>query len=128
MFFHGIDLKYLLKQYPILYPDGNVSTKRKEQLNDRNHLIQKFGFEPIHLLESNDQYSMKKCLKECIHFGEVVFAFKKLDSPIWQISLHEIAVPVLDVRTCHCIFTRKREVMEEIGKMFPDKPLFLVKF
>ncbi|MBP1930364.1 hypothetical protein [Ammoniphilus resinae] len=128
VFFHGIDLNYLLKQYPILYPDRNLSTKRQEQLNDRNHLIQKFGFEPIHLLESSDQYSMIRCLKECIQFGELVFAFKRLHSPIWQISLHEIAVPVLDVRNCHFIFFQKKELKKEIVKRFPDKPLFFYKF
>ncbi|HJV44433.1 MAG TPA: hypothetical protein VJ824_01775 [Bacillota bacterium] len=127
MFFHGIDLKYLWKQYPCLFPDAHASTKTKSQIEDREHLIQKFGFEPVHLLESNKDFPTMKCLKECFSFGEIIFAFHYLKGPIWQISSHEIAVPYLDVRKCKFIFVRSRNHREQVERIFCNKNIFQIK-
>ncbi|RKD23844.1 hypothetical protein BEP19_05285 [Ammoniphilus oxalaticus] len=106
MFFHGIDFKYLEQKYPFLYPDAYVTTKNEEQLADRQHLIEQFGFEPVHLLESAPGYSAKTCIKECFRFGEIVLVFKEVTEPIIQLSQHEIGARYLDIRTCQYIFTR----------------------
>jgi hypothetical protein len=125
MFFHGINFKYITQQYPYFNPDSQVSHKSETQLADRKHLIEQFGFEPIHLLESTSNYSVTTCLRECFQFGNVVFAFLKLKMPFWQISLHEIAICGLDVRDCRYIFVQEDYLKEKLIKFFPDKQMII---
>lgn len=126
MFFHGIDFKYLKKGYPFLNPDSSVSTKKPKQLEDRKHLIERFGFEPVHLLESSQTYPMKKCIKECLGFGDVILAFVRLTEPLIQLSEHEIGVPFLDIRSCRYIFTSS-EKAKDIRSLGFKQPIIYVK-
>jgi hypothetical protein len=127
MFFHGMDMKFVPKQFPCLFPDAHVSTKNETQLQDRAHLIERFGFEPVHLLESTKEFPASKCLQECFTFGEIVFAFRHLKGPIWQISNHEIAVPFLDIRICKYIFVKTEELRIHLFKLFGNQLVFLLK-
>lgn len=126
MFFHGIDLKYLEKGFPFLYPESSVSTKDEKQLEDRKHLIERFGFEPVHLLESSESYTLRHCVIECLKFGEVILAFVKLSEPLIQLSEHEIGVSYLDTRWCRYIFTR-RELSRDIRDLGFKQPIIYVQ-
>lgn len=127
VFFHGIDLKFLKKQYPFLYPEANISSKNPTQLEDRKHLVERFGLEPVHLLESSPSYPVKKCVMECLSFGEVVFAFRALTDVFFQLSQHEIGVPFLDVRRCSHIFVKSDHLIQELRKMQFLQPIISVK-
>lgn len=126
MFFHGIDYMYLKKQYPFLNPDSNISSKKSKQLKDRQHLVERFGYEPVHLLESTEKYPVKTCIKECLSFGEIVLAFGQVTEPLLQLSEHEIGVSYLDVRSCRYIFSRKK-LHQEIRNLGFKQPIFYVK-
>jgi hypothetical protein len=128
MFFHGIDFFYLKEQYPILSPRQSVGSKSKEQLADRQHLIERFGIEPVHLLEYwRGEYEGRNCLKSCFHFGNTVLAFSSISLPFWQLSRYEIGVPVLDVRNVRWIFYKEKRIGEELKDLFPGKKIIFVK-
>ena len=120
MFYHGINWEYVKREYPLLSPRRTVGQKRRDQLLDRLHLVQQFGLEPIHLLESGDAYPAEQCIQACFAFGDTVFAFAELPLPIWQLSSHEVGVEVLDLRTCSQIYTFESHT--EIAALFPGKP------
>lgn len=120
MFYHGIHWEYVKREYPLLSPRRTVSRKRTDQVLDRLHLVQQFGLEPIHLLESDADYPPERCIQECLSFGDTVFAFAQLPLPIWQLSSHEVGVEVLDLRTCSQIYTR--ESIGEAADLFPGIP------
>ena len=122
MFYHGIKWEYVCREYPLLSPRRTVNRKKQEQLLDRLHLIQQFGLEPIHLLESDGTYPPSRCIQECLAFGDTVFAFERLSLPMWQLSRHEVGVEVLDLRTAVYIFTNRIET--KVEKLFPGIPWF----
>ncbi|MFD2369971.1 hypothetical protein ACFSO0_08335 [Brevibacillus sp. GCM10020057] len=122
MFYHGIKWEYVWKEYPLLSPRRTVRSKRQEQLLDRLHLLQQFGLEPIHLLEADETYPPERCIRECMAFGDTVFAFERLELPMWQLSSHEVGVEVLDLRTCVSIFTCRNEA--KVEDLFPGIPCF----
>lgn len=126
MFFHGIDLKYLLFQFPILNPKMTVGRKNKEQLADREHLIQKFGFEPVHFLENNYDYSFSECIYSCFNFGDIVLGFTQLPLPLLQLSKHEYGVPSIDVRTTKLLFIRENGLRDDLRKIFTQVPIIIV--
>ncbi|MFY0545381.1 hypothetical protein [Brevibacillus sp. H7] len=118
MFFHGINWEYVLQVYPILSPRRGVSRKRGDQLEDRQHLLERFGLEPVHLLEASHAYPAHRCLGECLAFGDTVFAFQNLPDPLWQLSSHEVGVKVLDLRTCCRIYTARTDA--DVARWFPN--------
>lgn len=128
MFFHGIDLSHLKNHYPILSPRQSVSSKSVEQLADRKHLIEKFGLEPVHLLEYwRGEYEGRDCLKACFSFGNTVLAFSSIPLPFWQLSRFEIGVPILDIRRARWIFYKDQNIKEELSSLFPEKKIIFVK-
>lgn len=127
MFFHGIDLKYLLYQYPILSPKNTVGRKNKKQLADREHLIERFGFEPVHFLENNYDYPFSECIYSCFNFGSVVIGFKELPMPILKLSVHEYGVSEIDVRTAELIFVKDDGLKNDLRRIFPKIPIATVK-
>lgn len=122
MFFHGIHWEYVKREYPVLSPRRTVSKKKQEQWLDRIHLIQQFGIEPIHLLEADETYPAWRCIAECYAFGDTVFAFETLTSPLWQLSRHEVGVEVLDLRKSTCVYTFRTGA--EVEDWFPGIPCF----
>lgn len=120
-------MRFLAKQFPYLNPDAHVSSKQGDQLADRIHLIEKFGLEPVHLLESSPQYPVSKCLRECFSFGDVVLAFLKLNQPIIQLSKHELGVPYLDVRSCQYVFVCNKGYMDFFKEVKLKRPILIVK-
>jgi hypothetical protein len=128
MFFHGIDLGHLKNHYPILSPRQSVGSKSKEQLADRKHLIERFGLEPVHLLEYwRGEYEGRDCLRACFAFGNTVLAFSSLPLPFWQLSRFEIGVPILDVRRVRWIFYKDKGLKEELRALFPGKKIIFIK-
>ncbi|MBO8172398.1 MAG: hypothetical protein H0Z33_10945 [Bacillaceae bacterium] len=128
MFFHGINWEYVIKQYPVLSPRASVWEKDAKQMADRKHLIEQFGFEPVHLLEScPPDYPASRCIRECLHYGDPVFAFQILPLPFWQLSRHERGVPALDLRTCLYIVTNREVYIPEIKTVFPKKPVIFLR-
>lgn len=125
MFYHGINRKYVCQDYPILSPRRRASKKKREELADREHLIAQFGLEPVHLLEASADYPEERCLEACLRFGDTVFVFSALPDPLWQLSRHEVGVPILDLRTCTRIFVEKNDPI--IAELFPDKEICLIK-
>jgi hypothetical protein len=123
VFFHGIKWEYVREAYPLLSPRRSVSRKRGDQLADRLHLLQQFGLEPVHLLEEGADYPPERCVRECFCFGDTVFAFERLEGPLWQLSRHEVGVEVLDLRTCVRIYTKRADAAAEIRGLFPDVPV-----
>lgn len=124
MFYHGINREYVYKHYPILSPRKGVSSKSGSQLKDRQHLLELFGLEPIHLLEESSDYPKERCIAECLQFGDTVFAFATLPEPLWQLSRHEVGVTVLDLRRTRQIYTRCHD--GELDKLFPGIPQILL--
>jgi len=123
VFFHGIKWEYVREAYPLLSPRRSVSRKRGDQLADRLHLLQQFGLEPVHLLEEGADYPPERCVRECFCFGDTVFAFERLEGPLWQLSRHEVGVEMLDLRTCVRIYTKRADAAAEIRGLFPDVPV-----
>jgi hypothetical protein len=121
LFFHGIDFEHFIHQFPYLYPNAQFSNKSRVQLQDRKHLLHRFGLEPVHLLESSREYPIRKCLQECFAFGNLVLGLKSIPQPYWQISRHELGVTFLDVRLAAFYFIRQREHREQLEYLLPNK-------
>ncbi|MED0736400.1 hypothetical protein [Aneurinibacillus thermoaerophilus] len=129
MFFHGIPFRYLRLQYPVLSPRQSAGQKTAVQLSDRQHLIEQFGLEPIHLLEYwRNEYTLQDCLRACFAFGDVVLAFRELPLPIWQLSRHEVGVSALSLHRTRWIFILHPEYSEELRTMFPKVPIFALHY
>ncbi|WPS89032.1 hypothetical protein SMD22_08765 [Brevibacillus halotolerans] len=124
MFYHGIHDKYVIEHYPILSPRRTAPYKHGKDLADRMHLIEQFGLEPIHLLEESREYSQDICLRECCRFGNMVFSFQSLPTPAWQLSKHEIGVPILDLRKTVAIYATQEH--ESIKNLFPAIPYVIM--
>lgn len=127
MYFHGMRYKYLLNQYPILSPRLTVLKQNNKQRLDRQHLIEQFGFEPVHFLESSNTYSFNECLQACFAFGDVVLVFIELQLPFLQLSEHEVGVPVADTRKAKYLFVKEEQHRVELQKLFPQALVVLVK-
>lgn len=123
MFFHGIHYQHLLYQFPILSPRLTVTRQNEGQNKDRIHLIKKFGFEPVHFLESSRDYPVMRCIENCFSFGNVVFALDDLPLPMLQLSKHEVGVPVADVRKAKLIFVGEYPLLTSLVKLFPNTPI-----
>lgn len=121
MYYHGIKREYAYQQYPVLSPRRSVAEKGKNQRQDRRHLLELVGLEPIHLLEEGPDFPAERCVRECFAFGDAVFAFDFLPDPLWQLSRHEVGVPVLDLRTCQTIYLQEPD--DRISRLFPRIPV-----
>lgn len=117
MFYHGIKWEYVMREFPLLSPRRRTGKRGKEQRMDRLHLLQQFGLEPVHLLEADESYPDERCIRECLAFGDTVFAFERLSLPMWQLSRHEVGVEVLDLRTCSAIYTKRHDA--KVEDLFP---------
>ncbi|MGD9677444.1 MAG: hypothetical protein AB7V16_03620 [Vulcanibacillus sp.] len=126
MFFHGIKYEYLLFQYPVLSPELILSRENKEQLKDRKHLIERFGFEPVHLLQASGSFPVRKCLETCFKYGNIVFMFNNLSTSYLQLSENEIGVREIDVRRAKLIFINQPNLIDNVKKLFTDKKIYLV--
>lgn len=119
MYFHGINYEYLLYQYPVLSPRLTILRQNKQQHQDRKHLLEQFGFEPVHFLENSPSYRSTKCLESCFKFGDVVLVFDTLPMPMLQLSEHELGVPVADTRKAKYIFIKDFKYYSKLKKLFP---------
>ncbi|MGG1249750.1 hypothetical protein ABE205_18255 [Brevibacillus agri] len=130
MFYHGIKWEYVTREFPLLSPRRIAGKHGKEQCMDRLHLLQQFGLEPVHLLESDESYPDERCIRECLAFGDTVFAFEQLSLPMWQLSRHEVGVEVLDLRTCSAIYTKRNDAKVEdwFRKIRRTSDLLPIKF
>lgn len=126
MFFHGIKYEYLLYQYPVLSPRLIALRENQKQIEDRKHLIERFGFEPVHLLESSKFFPVRECLKTCFNYGNIVFMFNYLKTPVLQLSENEVGVPVIDVRKARILFIDQPNLIDKTKRIFKDKPIYLI--
>lgn len=126
MFFHGIDYEYMLYQYPILSPRLSIMRQNKNQRLDRKHLLKKFGFEPVHFLESSKEFTIEQCLSSCFSFGNVVFAYDELGLPILQLSVNEVGVPVANLKKATLIFVQDKKLIKPLIKLFPSIPVLYI--
>jgi len=124
VFLHGIPYHYLIYQYPILSPRRTILPQTKRQRKDRQHLIERFGFEPVHFLESGKTYSIGRCISSCFSFGNVILVYKKLPLPMLQLSPHEVGVPVVDARQADFIVIDHRSLINKVRKIFKNTPIF----
>lgn len=120
-----MNFEYLQYQYPILSPRLTILHQNKNQHSDRQHLIERFGFEPVHFLESSETYPIQKCLKSCFSFGNVVIGFKHLPLPMLQLSANEVGVPVIDVREADFVFVSNHQLLAKVRRIFPEIPIFI---
>lgn len=102
MFFHGIPAQYVPDDL-YLSPRRTILNKGREQLQDRRGLIRRFGFEPVHLFESSPDFPVSDCVRNCLRYGNVIFLFRSLPLPFWQISHHEIGVQSLDLKEAKAV-------------------------
>ena len=126
MFFHGIKYEYLLLQYPVLSPESILSRENQAQLKDRKHLIERFGFEPVHLLEASRSFPVRECLKTCFNYGNIVLMFSQLSTHPLQLSENEIGVRNLDVRKAKLIFINQPNLIDKVKNLFTDKQIYLI--
>lgn len=102
MFFHGIPAQFVPGDL-YLSPRRTILNKGREQLQDRRGLIRRFGFEPVHLFESSPDFPVRECVRNCLRYGDVIFLFRSLPLPLWQISHHEIGVQTLDLQQAEVV-------------------------
>ncbi|MBO8164506.1 MAG: hypothetical protein H0Z34_12400 [Brevibacillus sp.] len=124
MFYHGINREYVYKYFPVLSARRSVSQKNDTQLADRRHLLELIGLEPIHLLEADADFPPQRCIKECLAYGDTVFAFQTLDLPFWQLSRREIGIPVLDLRRAAAVYTRCAD--QSLRDLFQGVPIYML--
>jgi hypothetical protein len=125
MFYHGINWEYVTQQYPVLSARRTVSDKNPAQRDDRKHLLERIGMEPVHLLEERETFAKEKCIEECLRYGDTVFAFEKLPGPMWQLSPQEVAVPVLDLRLARIVYVTNGRA--EVSRLFPGASVFFIR-
>lgn len=118
MYFHGIDYRFVELQYPVLSPRLTLRDKKPEQKEDRQHLFERFGLEPVHLLKSSKTYTVLECLRACFSFGDTVFAFHDLPLPTWKLSKHEFGVEAIDLRRALWVATANESVVASLRTHF----------
>ncbi|OEF98268.1 hypothetical protein [Desulfuribacillus alkaliarsenatis] len=123
MYFHGIKAEYLQFHFPIINPVHSEHRRSSMQLTDGQKLKERFGFEPVHLLQSSDALSKRSCIKQCSRFGDTVFVFENISLPILYLSKHERGVAVLDLRDAIYCYTTKMMNANLIKKYLPNLPI-----
>jgi hypothetical protein len=115
------------EQYPVLSPRLTIrDDKTVDQRKDRIHLIERFGFEPVHLLRSQRNYPEGECLQACMSFGDTVFVFGHLYGSVWSLSEHEVAVRALSLHQAKLIYTSTEEsARAELPLLFPNAQIKL---
>lgn len=97
-------------------------------MKDRTHLMERFGIEPVHLLEyRRREYTLHDCLQACFGFGDVVLAFRYLPLPMWQLSRHEVGVAALALDRVRWLFVTRNDYVAELRELFPGRPVFVVQ-
>jgi hypothetical protein len=99
------------------------SRKSPDKREDARRLIERIGFEPVHLLRSSQGYSIRRCLGECLQYGDTVFAFSTIPFPRVQLSQHEWGVRRLPLRAADWSFTTDRRAIRWIREHFPSLPV-----
>ncbi|MDN4592644.1 hypothetical protein [Polycladomyces subterraneus] len=122
MFFHGIPFVHLVKQFPVLQA-SNGSRKSPDKRQDARRLIERIGFEPVHLLRSSPEYSIRRCLRECLQYGDTVFAFSTLPFPRVQLSPHEWGVRCLQLHAADWAVTTDQRAIRWIREHFHSLPV-----
>lgn len=127
LFFHGINYEYLEEQYPYLNP--RIARKKQDfsQRQDSEKLIKQFGFEPVHFISSNEDYSISECLKICFKFGNVVLIYNYLPRLKIYLSKNEVGVPVIDVRNVNKLVIYEKKLIPKLRKFIKNTPIHLIE-
>lgn len=127
LFVHGIPFYYIPWHFPILQSIYPASSLSREQVSDAKHLIEQFGFEPVHFLRTSANYPLSICMEECFRFGDTLLLFNTLPFPRLQLSAHEWAVREADIRQVYAVISRHPRARQWFQKHLPDLPLFLTE-
>ncbi len=126
MFFHGINYDYLLSQYPLLSPGLVASKLNQKQKEDREHLIEQYGFEPVHLLKSSTLFNIRDCIRTCFKYGNLILMYDTLEMPSLQLSENEYGVKTIDVRQAKLILINQPKLVYKIKEKMKEKSIFLI--
>jgi hypothetical protein len=97
--------------------------KSPDKREDARRLIERIGFEPVHLLRSSPEYPIRRCLGECLQYGDTVFAFSAVPFPRVQLSSHEWGVRRLSLRAADWAVTTDRRVIRWMREHVPSLPV-----
>lgn len=120
MYYHGINAEYLHFHFPIINPKRSEGQRANKQLLDAVHLVTRFGFEPVHLLQCSASYTRNDCIRDCSKFGDSVFVFDELPLPLLYLSSHERGVITLDLRDALYCYVTNMASVSIVHKFLPD--------
>lgn len=125
LFVHGIPFRYVPFHYPVLTASRKTSIRSREQLDDARHLIEQFGFEPVHFLRPSNSFPLAACMESCFHFGDTLLFFNTLPFPRLQLSAHEWGVREVDMRNAYFVVSREPEARTWFQTHLPGVPFAL---
>ena len=128
LFVHGIPFRYVPFHYPVLNAAYMAPERTREQIEDAQHLIKQFGFEPVHFLRTSDYYPLNVCMKECFRFGDTLLIFNTLPYPRLQLSANEWGVHGIDMRDAYFVISRHPEAHVWFRQHMPETPFFHFPF
>ncbi|SFS98568.1 hypothetical protein [Marininema halotolerans] len=128
MYLHGIPFVYLVHQYPTIHPKKETARRSPSHLADTLHLKRDLGFVPIHLLRTSSGYPLEVCIKECLRYGDTVFAFSALSTAVVQLSAHEWGVHQLTLEQPGWILTIRPSSLSWLQRHFPSVPIVLTQW
>lgn len=126
MFVHGIPFQYVPEHYPVLRAIPKTADDSEARRRDAQHLIEQFGFEPVHFLHVSSDYSFLTCCAECLYFGDTLIVFHALPYPRLQLSRHEWGVCAIDLRDAHFVLSRHSEARAWFAAQLPQVPFLSI--
>lgn len=127
MFVHGIPFRYVPHHYPILTASHISQSRSHDQLKDAQHLIDQFGFEPVHFLRVQSHYSLRHCFEACFQYGDTLFVFNSLPFPRIQLSPHEWGVYQVDLRDAFFVASCLPYAESWLQMHMPQLPFFFLR-
>lgn len=125
MFVHGIPFRYIPRHFPVLNATCASFNRSREQMEDARHLIEQFGFEPVHFLRTSNPYPLYKCMEACFRFGDTLLLFNTLPFPRLQLSPNEWGVREVDLRHTSVVISRHLQAQDWFRHYLPGIPFFL---
>lgn len=125
MFVHGVPFIHLVNHGSVLSSAGKKRRKTPTQKADADRLVNRLGFEPIHLLRSSKDYPLPLCIQQCLRYGDTILAFPGVPYPRVQLSRQEWGVPFLEISRVAWVLTTRPMAAEWLHRRLPGIPLML---